>query len=125
MRERGGLIVVDPRVSSTAKLTEDGAGEHIQLVPGTDLVLILGLLHIVFAESLADDDYLASRAEGVEAVRRSVAEWWPERVGRNDGRLRDPAATHRVPARGASPQRGGSGSVLADWPRLGAAHRRH
>ncbi|MDX6275991.1 MAG: assimilatory nitrate reductase catalytic subunit, partial [Nocardioidaceae bacterium] len=54
VRERGGLIVIDPRLSATAKLTEDGAGEHVQLVPGTDLVLILGLLHIVFAESLAD-----------------------------------------------------------------------
>ena len=112
VRERGGLIVVDPRLSATAKLTEDGAGEHVQLVPGTDLVFILGLLHIVFAESLTDDDYLAARVDGVDAVRRSVAEWWPERVAATTGvsetQLRRIART----LADASPHRGGKGAFL-------------
>lgn len=33
----GGLIVVDPRRTATAKLTDDGRGLHVQPAPGTDL----------------------------------------------------------------------------------------
>ncbi|WP_456697359.1 molybdopterin oxidoreductase family protein [Aeromicrobium sp. P5_D10] len=112
VRERGGLLVVDPRRSATARLTENRAGEHLQLVPGTDLVLVLGLLHIVFAEGLADADYLAARVDGADEVRRSVAQWWPERVaattGVSDTQLRRIA---RVLA-DASPHRGGRGAFL-------------
>ncbi|MBS1673368.1 MAG: molybdopterin oxidoreductase family protein [Actinobacteria bacterium] len=79
-RAAGGLIVVDPRRSQTAELTADGAGAHLQPAPGTDLVLLLGLTHIVLADGLADRDYLDERTVGVDALRRSVASWWPERV---------------------------------------------
>lgn len=112
VRERGGLIVVDPRRSATARLTDEGAGEHVQLVPGTDLALVLGLLHIVFAEGLADADYLTARVDGVEDVRRSVAEWWPERVAATTGvpetQLRRIAHT----LADASSHRGGRGAFL-------------
>ncbi|MCL8252128.1 molybdopterin oxidoreductase family protein [Aeromicrobium fastidiosum] len=112
VRERGGLVVVDPRRSATARLTDDGAGEHVQLVPGTDLVLALGLLHVVLAEGFADDAYLAARVDGVEDVRRSVAEWWPERVAATTGvpetQLRRIARTLAH----ASPHRGGRGAFL-------------
>ena len=80
VRERGGLVVVDPRRSATARLTADGAGEHLQLRPGTDLVLLLGLLHVILGAGLADLDYLRDRVDGLAEVRRGVAEWWPERV---------------------------------------------
>ncbi|MBE1876962.1 molybdopterin oxidoreductase family protein [Myceligenerans pegani] len=79
-RGTGGLVVVDPRVSATAKLTDDGAGVHLQPVPGTDMVVLLGLLHVVLAEGLADREYLAERVTGFEDVARSVAVWWPERA---------------------------------------------
>ncbi len=112
VRERGGLVVVDPRRSATARLADDGAGEHLQLVPGTDLVLLLGLLHVVLAEGLADTAYLAARVDGLEEVRRSVAEWWPERVAATTGvpetRLRSVA--RRIAD--AAPHRGGRGAFL-------------
>ncbi|WP_138946815.1 molybdopterin oxidoreductase family protein [Plantibacter sp. M259] len=76
----GGLIVVDPRRSATARLTEAGRGLHVQPAPGTDLVLLLGLTHIVLAEGLADEAYLAERTTGLDSLRRSVSAWWPERV---------------------------------------------
>ncbi|WP_441787900.1 molybdopterin oxidoreductase family protein [Leifsonia sp. 2MCAF36] len=84
-RAAGGLIVVDPRRSQTAQLTADGAGVHLQPAPGTDLVLLLGLLHVVLAEGLADEAYVAERTTGFDAVRRSVAPWWPERVQEHTG----------------------------------------
>ncbi|AWB95770.1 nitrite reductase [Agromyces badenianii] len=76
----GGLVVVDPRRTATARLTDDGRGLHLQPVPGTDLALLLGLTHIVIAERLVDLDYVSARTVGYDAIRRSVASWWPERV---------------------------------------------
>ncbi|MWB98284.1 molybdopterin oxidoreductase family protein [Agromyces seonyuensis] len=79
-RAAGGLIVVDPRRSSTARLTADGVGIHLAAAPGTDLALLLGLAHLVIAEGLVDRAYVDARTSGFEALRRSVAEWWPERT---------------------------------------------
>ena len=84
-RAAGGLIVVDPRRSATARLTEDGAGTHLQPAPGTDLPLLLGLTHIAFAEGLADRAYGEERTTGFDAVRRSVSAWWPERTASTTG----------------------------------------
>jgi assimilatory nitrate reductase catalytic subunit len=84
-RAAGGLIVVDPRRSSTARLTEDGAGTHVQPTPGSDLPLLLGLIHIVIAEKLVDREYIAARTTGFDDLRRSVSQWWPERVQERTG----------------------------------------
>lgn len=112
VRERGGLVVVDPRRSATAHLVDDGGGEHLALLPGSDLILLLGLLHIVMGENLSDDEYLAARVDGVDAVRRSVVEWWPERVAAFTG---VPETQLRRVARmlaDASPHRGGRGAFI-------------
>ena len=112
VRERGGLIVVDPRTTATAKLAADGAGVHLAPMPGSDMVVLLALLHVVFAEGLADEPYLAARVNGVDAVRRSVAQWWPERAESATG---IPAETLREVARqlaAASPSRGGRGAYV-------------
>lgn len=76
----GGLVVVDPRRTATARLADDGRGLHLQPAPGTDLALLLGLAHVVIAERLIDAEYVAHRTIGYESLRRSVASWWPERV---------------------------------------------
>ncbi|WP_426976619.1 molybdopterin oxidoreductase family protein [Pseudarthrobacter sp. O4] len=94
-RDAGGLIVVDPRRSATAAFTSDGGGLHLQPLPGTDLALLLGLSHVVIHEGLADSGYIASRTSGYEALVRSVASYWPERVqsltGVPAGLIRDTA----------------------------------
>ena len=79
-RGLGGLIVVDPRRSATAHLTDDGAGHHLAPAPGGDLPLLLSVAHVLLAESLVDEDYLSRRTTGLGAFRRSVGEWWPERA---------------------------------------------
>jgi assimilatory nitrate reductase catalytic subunit len=111
-RARGGLVVVDPRRSATAELTADGQGRHVQPVPGTDLVVLLALLHVVLAEGLADTTYLAERTTGLDGVARSAAAWWPERAERECG---VPATVLRETARrlaAASPSRGGAGAFV-------------
>ncbi|MCU1539383.1 MAG: nitrite reductase, partial [Arthrobacter sp.] len=94
-RDAGGLIVVDPRRSATAAFTSDGGGLHLAPLPGTDLALLLGLCHVVIHEGLADPGYIAERTTGYEALVRSVASFWPERVqsltGVPAGLIRDTA----------------------------------
>jgi len=112
VRDRGGLVVVDPRHSATAALTDEGGGLHLQALPGTDQVLLLGLLHLVVADGLADTAYLETRTAGWDDVRRSVALWWPDRVARITG---VPETSLRRAAHllaDASPARGGSGAVV-------------
>jgi len=81
-RDNGGaLVVIDPRVTPTARL----ASLHLQPTPGTDLALALGLLHLVVARGHVDADYVASRTTGFDDVRRTLAAYWPQRVERITG----------------------------------------
>jgi len=77
----GALIVAAPRVTETARL----ATVHLQLTPGTDLVLANGLLHVAIREGLVDEDYVAQRTTGFERVRRRLGSYWPDRVERITG----------------------------------------
>jgi assimilatory nitrate reductase catalytic subunit len=74
-------IVVDPRRTATA----GGAHLHLQPLPGTDLALANGMLHIAIREGLVDEDYIRERTTGFEAVRRATNAYWPERVERMTG----------------------------------------
>jgi assimilatory nitrate reductase catalytic subunit len=68
-QERGGsLIVVDPRLTDTAR----GATLHLQPTPGTDLLLANGLLAIAIELGLIDLDYIERRTEGFEDLRRNL-----------------------------------------------------
>src|SRR5262249_38676470 len=79
-RDRGGLVVVDPRRTATAAL----ATLHLRPAPGTDLALALGLLHVAVAEGFVDAEY-RRRTTGFEAAWQVAAGWWPERVERVTG----------------------------------------
>ena len=58
---------------------------HLQPTPGTDLALANGLLHIAIAGGHVDEEYVAERTTGFEAVRRVAAAYWPDRVERITG----------------------------------------
>jgi assimilatory nitrate reductase catalytic subunit len=82
LRDRGGrVVVIDPRRTPTA----DRADLFLQPVPGTDLPVALGLLHLLDAAGAVDEEYVAARTTGFDGVRRSAATWWPERVERVSG----------------------------------------
>ncbi|WP_244931058.1 molybdopterin oxidoreductase family protein [Nocardioides sp. W7] len=82
LRERGGhVVVIDPRRTPTA----DRADTFLQPVPGTDLALALGVLHLLDAAGAVDEEYVAARTTGFADVRRTAAAWWPERVERVTG----------------------------------------
>jgi assimilatory nitrate reductase catalytic subunit len=74
-------IVVDPRRTATA----NGAHLHLQPLPGTDLALANGMMHIAIREGLLDGDFIRDRTTGFEAVRAATNAYWPERVERMTG----------------------------------------
>ncbi len=120
-------IVVDPRVTSTAKL----AHRHLQAVPGTDLALANGLLHVAIRDGLIDKEYVARRTTGFDDVRRAVRADWPDRTERTTGipvadltaivhaLARAPAAMI-LTARGAEQHADGTDTVQA-WINLALA----
>jgi assimilatory nitrate reductase catalytic subunit len=111
-RDHGGLVVVDPRASATAALTDDGAGMHLQPVPGSDLALLLGLLHVVVAEGLTDVGYVQQRTSGWDTVLTSIAPWWPERVEQVTGVPAESVRRAAYVLANASPARGGRGAYV-------------
>lgn len=77
LRARGGrLTVVDPRRTRTAKL----ADRHLAIRPGTDALLLAAMATVLFEEGLTDLGDLAPHVEGVEEVRRALADFTPESV---------------------------------------------
>jgi len=59
------LIVVDPRLSETAKI----ANIHLRIRPGTDALLIKTMIAIILAEGWENKDYLANRTSGFDQVK--------------------------------------------------------
>jgi anaerobic selenocysteine-containing dehydrogenase len=82
IRDRGGrIIVIDPRRTETA----NAADEHIFIRPGTDALLLLAILHVVFSEGSARFGHLANRIKNLEVLTTLVRDFPPERVARRTG----------------------------------------
>jgi anaerobic selenocysteine-containing dehydrogenase len=77
LRSRGGrLVVVDPRRTRTADL----ADTYLPIRPGTDVLLLLAVIHTIFAEQLAAPGRLAGFTDGIVQVRQAVAPFPAERA---------------------------------------------
>jgi len=77
IRARGGnVILIDPRANETARLVD----RHLFIRPGTDVLLLLALLNVVFEERLTRLDQVASFIKGVRSVSDLVADFSPEKV---------------------------------------------
>ena len=74
LQKRGGrVVVVDPRRSETAE-----AFEHVAVRPDGDAWLLASMLHVIFAEGLADEAALAAQTSGADVLRRFVEAFPPE-----------------------------------------------
>ena len=78
LRARGGrLVVVDPRRSRTAR----AADEWVAIRPGTDAHLLMGLLHVLFADGLADvGDHVSPWLDGLDRLAELAQPFAPEAV---------------------------------------------
>lgn len=76
-KKRGAkLIVVDPRRIELAKQ----ADLWLQIRPGTDAALALGMIHILIEEGLYDKDFVHAWCHGFEKLRDRVESFTPERA---------------------------------------------
>src|SRR3990172_6612469 len=67
------VIVVDPRVTMFAQM----ADMHLPINPGTDVVLLNSLAHVILKEGLQKADYIAAHTTGFEAFRDLVMQYDP------------------------------------------------
>lgn len=98
-RKQGATIVcVDPVRTRTAK----AADVHLALRPGSDAALALGVMHVLFTEGLADEEFLASDCDGADELRARAMEWPVDRAARATG-LRDQQIVEFARLVGAGP----------------------
>jgi len=82
IRRRGGKVVlIDPRQNETARF----ADRHLFIRPGTDVLLLLALLHVIFDEGLTQLGKLAPFTKNVDVVSEVVTEFSPEKVAATTG----------------------------------------
>ena len=90
IRARGGRVVlIDPRRTETAAL----ANAHHFIRPGTDALLLLAILHVVFADGSVRVDHHASYLNGLDDLRALVSRFPPARVSAVTGITADTIST--------------------------------
>ena len=75
------LAVADPRRIWLA----DIADWYLPLEPGSDVWLLNAMAHVIVAEGLVDEDWMAENTEGFEAVRETVLRYPPEEAEKHTG----------------------------------------
>ena len=75
------IIFCDPRRTDTAEI----ADLYLPILPGTDVSLFNGLLHIMLWEGWTDATYIAAHTTGFEALKATVRDYTPELVSQTCG----------------------------------------
>src|SRR4029077_3621661 len=65
------LVVADPRVTKTAMM----ADIYLPVKPRSDIALLNGILHVLFANNLVDREYISQHTTGVAALEESVQKY--------------------------------------------------
>ncbi len=75
------LIIVDPRKTELTKY----ADVHLQLRPGTNILMFNALAHAIIDEGLTDPEFIRTRVLEYEEFKAFVAEYSPEAVAERCG----------------------------------------
>ena len=79
---RGGkVVVIDPKRSETA----DISCEHHFIRPGSDVLLLLAMLHVLFEKQLHKMDAIMPYAEDIKEVENYVKAYSPQKVSEATG----------------------------------------
>src|SRR3954464_2318273 len=82
LRQRGGKLgVVDPRRTETAAK----ATSPLPIRPGTDALLLLAMLQVLFEDQRVNLRHLAPFTDGLDRLREAAARFPPERVAERTG----------------------------------------
>ena len=76
-RARGArVVVIDP----IRTITADDADEFVQPLPGTDIAMMLAMMHVIIRDGLVDHDYVERHTVGFDELTTAVADWTPARA---------------------------------------------
>lgn len=75
------VIVVDPRRTDTAK----EADLHLAILPGTDVALFNGMLHICLWDELVDTHFIAEHTESFAELKQTLRSYTPAMVAQTCG----------------------------------------
>lgn len=82
IRQRGGkLVVIDPRRTETAAISD----QHLFIMPGTDVLMLLAMLQVVFDENLQTLGTVADFTTGLDDISKLVKDYPPERTAELTG----------------------------------------
>ncbi|CAL93564.1 nitrate reductase [Azoarcus olearius] len=70
------ITVIDPRRTETAEF----ADLHLQIAPGTDVLLYNAMLHVLLWEDLIDRDFIRDHTSGFDALREQLADCSPAKI---------------------------------------------
>lgn len=81
-RDQGAqVVVIDP----VRTITADSADWFLQPRPGTDVALMLAMMHVLIRDGLTDDEWIAAHTEGYDDLAAHVGEWTPARAAQITG----------------------------------------
>ena len=81
-RDKGAkFIVADPRFTPIAR----NADLYLPVRPGTDLALLMAMLHVIIRDGLTDRPFIEAYTSGFEKTEESVKEWTPLRAAEVSG----------------------------------------
>jgi anaerobic selenocysteine-containing dehydrogenase len=81
LQQRGGeVVVIDPRKTETA----EKANQHLFIKPGTDVLLILGMIHVLFRDHLVDEKAVR-HSKGLDAIKSKVKDVSLDMVAKHTG----------------------------------------
>ncbi len=78
------VIVIDPRRTDTCDL----ADLHLAILPGTDVALFHGILHLLLWEDWIDHDFIKDHTEGLPELKNLVRDYTPQMVSQLCGNQR-------------------------------------
>lgn len=82
IRERGGrVVVVDPRRTETARI----ADLHLFIRPGSDVLMLLAMLQVVFSEELETLGSVSHFTKGMDVIQEIVQDYPPEKIATYTG----------------------------------------
>ncbi|TPW13218.1 MAG: putative molybdopterin oxidoreductase, partial [Acidimicrobiaceae bacterium] len=71
------VVVIDP----IRTITAESADWFLQPLPGTDVALMLAMMHVLDRDGLVDREWVAAHTHGFDELAAHVADWTPERAG--------------------------------------------
>jgi anaerobic selenocysteine-containing dehydrogenase len=75
------VVVIDPIRTVTA----DAADEFVQPLPGTDIAMMLAMMHVIIRDDLVDHEWVGEHTLGFDELAEAVAAWTPSRASDSCG----------------------------------------